>query len=361
MFFFNQLRRRRLYVTVVLIFLLAAVVLILSILKFEAKPVWVPHYESAALLLDEQDLNSTTMDIECTCTNQGPHLHAVSRATNAGDSIPVIVPESMPEPGAHVLAKIEANQRQDSVLVIATANYGMREYLYNWIESLGRTQQDQQYLVFCLDDKLYQHMVAAGYQDHAIQVPENWFHDPSSSDFEDYFSPRYRVITHAKTIIVQQLLYLNITVLFSDVDIVWLRPGTVDYIMSLDPDQDLDAIFQLEGAFDHEINTGFYLMRPTYAMKRFLAQTIYLQDTLPEKITQQVAANRIIDTVADQIALLDVAFFPNGMVYFDTNIARARGVDPYILHANYRVSIWIMMISNGSCLILFVGWCPKER
>lgn len=334
MFFLDRFRGRRLIITGALIFIIAALALILSSLKFEPKPIWVPHYESAALSLDEQTM-------ECTCSNQGPHWHAVSGTTNDGDSTPVIVPESLPKPGAHVLAKIEANLREDNVLVIATANYGMREYLYNWIESLGRTQQDQHYLVFCLDDKLYQHMVAAGYQDHATQVPENWFHDPSSPEFEDYFSPRYRAITHAKTIIVQQLLYLNTTVLFSDVDIVWLRPGAVDYIMSLDPYQDLDALFQLEGAFDHEVNTGFYLMRPTYAMKRFLAQAIYLQDTSPEKMTQQGAINRIIDSVADQIALLDVAFFPNGLVYFDANIARARGVKPYILHANYRVRIYI--------------------
>ncbi|KAI7887415.1 hypothetical protein K492DRAFT_121262 [Lichtheimia hyalospora FSU 10163] len=266
-------------------------------------------------------MNRTTSPayIDCTCSNQGPHLHAVSGVANDGGSTPVIVPESLPKPSTQVLAKIEANRREDNVLVIAAANYGMRDYLYNWIESLERTQQDKQYLVFCLDDKLYQHMTAAGYQDHATQVPESC------------------AITHAKTIIVQQLLYLNTTVLFSDVDIVWLRPGTVDYIMSLDPNQELDAIFQLEGAYDHEVNTGFYLMRPTYTMKRFLAQTIYLQDTSPDKVTQQVIVNRIIDSVADQIALLDVNFFPNGKIYFDTNIARARGVNPYILHANYRV------------------------
>lgn len=261
----------------------------------------------------------------------------------SGESGPVIVPESFAEPSAELLDKINNNLLEDRVLITAVANYGMRDYLYNWIGSLTRTNEDK-YLVFCLDEQLCNHLVNAGYESHAALIPEDWFHQRVTSGFEDYFSPKYRVITHAKTLVVQRLLYLDITVFFSDVDVVWLRPRMREYVKTLmDIRPETHVIFQQDGLDERQVNTGFYLMRPTYEMKRLLAETIYLQDTR-EDVTQQGAMNQVLGSlVADvrtsSVVLLDVMFFPNGFAYFDNNLSQSRNIEPYVLHANYRVSL----------------------
>ncbi|KAI8145171.1 nucleotide-diphospho-sugar transferase-domain-containing protein [Fennellomyces sp. T-0311] len=254
----------------------------------------------------------------------------------------MIVPESFGDPPKKLMDKINSNLLENRVLIIATANYGMRDYMYNWIESLKRTNENK-FLIFCLDEKLYTHLVNAGYEEHATTIPDSWFHQDVASGFEDYFSPKYRIITHAKTLVVQRLLYLDVTVLFSDVDIVWLRPRMVDYVRTfMDMRQETHVIFQQEGVDERTINSGFYLIKPEEDMKRMLARTIYLQDS-SKGLTQQGAMNEALremikDIRTSSVVLLDVMFFPNGYAYFDRNLSKSRGVEPYILHANYRVA-----------------------
>ncbi|KAI9311430.1 nucleotide-diphospho-sugar transferase-domain-containing protein [Dichotomocladium elegans] len=252
------------------------------------------------------------------------------------------VPDSLPAPPADLMRKIDANMADGRVLIIATANYGMRDYMYNWIESLKRTNETK-FLVFCLDDKLYEHLVSAGYGEHATTIPDEWFHQAVASEFEDYWSPLYKAITHSKTLVVQRLLYLDINVFFSDIDIVWLRPRMREYLKALlDIRQDTHVIFQQEGLDERQINSGFFMMRPALDMKRLLAETIVLQDS-NQGLTQQGAMNRALNSIikdirTSSVILLDVMHFPNGFAYFDHNLSNSRGVQPYILHANYRVA-----------------------
>lgn len=260
-----------------------------------------------------------------------------------GQASPLVVPESFNKPDQELVDKINGNMDDKRVLIVAAANYGMREYVYNWIESLKRTGEGDRFLVFCLDDQLYSHMVAAGYEQHAATIPRSWFHDEVHSDFEEYYSIKYRIITHAKTLIVQQLLYMDVTVLFSDVDVVWLRPRLRDFMLTfLQIRSKTQAIFQQEGTDQKVINSGFYLMRPSDDMKRLLAETIYLADT-DKTLTQQGAMNAALDHVnmelrSTGVVLLDILHFPNGYVYFENDWCRQHGVDPYMVHANYLVS-----------------------
>lgn len=289
---------------------------------------------------------------QCTCysyddttqplPNLQPQNTTPAAAQEHGAAYPVIVPEGFAPPPEDLMHKINDNLLDGRVLTIATANFGMRDYVYNWIESLKRTNEDK-FLVFCLDDKLYTHLVNAGYEAHAAHIPESWFHQDVPAAFEEYYTPKYRAITHAKTLVVQRLLYLDITVFFSDVDIVWLRPRMREYVRTfLDIRRETHVIFQQEGLDERQVNTGFFMMRPTYEMKRLLAETIYIQDTT-ENMTQQGALNKALDALVldirtSSVVLLDVLFFPNGFSYFDNDLPRTRGIDPYILHANYRVS-----------------------
>lgn len=270
--------------------------------------------------------------------------HDVILPDEKGQARPLIVPESFSKPDQELVDKINDNMDDKRVLIVAAANYGMREYVYNWIESLKRTGEGDKFLVFCLDMQLYHHMVAAGYERHAATIPRSWFHDDVQSGFEEYYSIKYRIITHAKTLIVQQLLYMDVTVLFSDVDVVWLRPRLRDFMWTfLKMRSKTQVIFQQEGTDQKVINSGFYLMRPSDDMKRLLAETIYLADT-DKTLTQQGAMNAALDHVnmelrSTGVVLLDILHFPNGYVYFENDWCRQHGVEPYMVHANYLVSI----------------------
>ncbi|KAI9313289.1 nucleotide-diphospho-sugar transferase-domain-containing protein [Dichotomocladium elegans] len=261
----------------------------------------------------------------------------------AHQSTPLVVPEVFMQPDPELIKKIDQNLHQNGrVLIVATANYGMRDHVYNWIESLRKTGESDRFLIFCLDDHLYEHLSVAGFEAHAAKIPESWFHDDVEAGFEEYYSAKYRIITHAKTLIVQQLLYLDITVLFSDVDIVWLRPRLREYIHTfLQIRGATQAVFQQEGSDQRNINSGFYMIRPTEITKRLMAETIYLADT-DKDLTQQAAMNIALshldlDLRSTGVVLLDILHFPNGFIYFENNWCNNHGIEPYIVHANYLV------------------------
>lgn len=271
--------------------------------------------EEPVIVEEEQDIERNTQDIK--------------------------IPHRLPKPPKEVMDKINANLLKDRVLIVATANYGMRNHVYNWIESLKRTGEDK-FLIFCFDRQLYDHLKIAGYEDRASLIPDIWFHQQVEAEFKTYFTQEYRVITHSKTLVVQQLLYLDINVFFSDVDIVWLRPRMVEYVNTiLQMRKETHVLFQQEGVNQQEINSGFYLMKPTIEMKKLLAETIQIQDTVEGK-TQQGAMNLALnhlnmDIRTSSVVLLDLLHFPNGFVYYDNNLPNKHGIDPFIVHANYLV------------------------
>lgn len=289
-----------------------------------------PWYCTCYTTDEDQDDSSEELDTPTTERNVGP----------------LVVPESFTKPPQSLIDKINDNthdDHDDRVLIVAASNYGMRDHVYNWIESLKRTGEGDKFLVFCLDQQMYEHMVLAGYEKHATTLPSNWFHSEIEAGFEEYYSKKYRIITHAKTLIVQQLLYLDITVLFSDVDIVWLRPRIRDYVCTfLEMREQTHMVFQQEGTDQKVVNSGFYAMRPSDVTKRLLAETIHLGDT-DEAMTQQGAMNAAMDNIdlnlrTTSLVLLDVLHFPNGYVYFDNDWPDKHGIEPFIVHANYLVT-----------------------
>ncbi|OZJ01525.1 hypothetical protein BZG36_05651, partial [Bifiguratus adelaidae] len=213
-------------------------------------------------------------------------------------------------------------------------------YVHNWMISLEQTGH-KKYLVFCLDDGLYHHLQRTGYGDHATTVPAEWFQRSVAAGFSDYWAPTYPAITHTKTLIVQRLLYLGYTVLFSDVDIVWLKPRVVDFLRGrLSIREETQVLFQQEGYSQTTVNTGFFVMRPKDTMKKLLAETIHLQDS--GQYTQQAALNVALNSLdmdlrSSSVVLLDVFLFPNGHAYFLNDVPQKFGVEPYLTHANYLV------------------------
>ncbi|KAG1474593.1 hypothetical protein G6F56_000278 [Rhizopus delemar] len=319
--------------------LLASLIIVIASFTYLAYTYTQTYIISESLTDDKSYLNPPLNPEQCICDNelviQEDEAPTNEQSVNINIKFPPLPQETMD--------KINKNLLKNRILVVATANYGMRNHVYNWIESLKRTKETN-FIIFCLDEKLYEHLALTGHKDRAAKIPETWFHQAVEDDFSLYFSETYRIITHAKTLVVQQLLYLDITVFFSDIDIVWIRPHIVDYmdaLMQIRPQT--GVLFQQEGVDQREVNSGFYLMRPTDLTKRLLAETIVIQDT-DKKLTQQgamnVALNKLdLDVRTTSVVLLDLLHFPNGHIYFNLDLPRQRGIQPYIVHANYLASV----------------------
>ncbi|OBZ83616.1 UDP-galactose:fucoside alpha-3-galactosyltransferase [Choanephora cucurbitarum] len=337
-------QRKSLYL-IVIILLVSSLVYLSHLYSRETQP-----KTDASYLTNEQtffDANTTYDPFVCDCSTIAQNISSslpsepITLPDENQNTQDIEIPDHLPPPPAALMKKIKANLLENRVLVVATANFGMRHHVYNWIESLKRTGQ-KKFLIFCFDQKLYDHLKAAGYSRHASMIPDIWFHTQVEADFKTYFSKEYRIITHSKTLVVQQLLYLDINVFFSDVDIIWLRPNIVDYVNTLmQMRQETHVLFQQEGMNQQEVNSGFYLMRPSLEMKRLLAETIAIQDANDAK-TQQGAMNMALDKLnldlrTGSVVLLDALHFPNGFVYFTQDLPNKHGIKPFIIHANYLV------------------------
>jgi molybdopterin converting factor small subunit len=245
------------------------------------------------------------------------------------------------QPAQHMLDAIENNyiEPSEKTLLIAVVNHGMLEYILNWIESLRRSEITK-YLVFAIDQELVDAMTELGLGDHVVLIPDDWRHVQLSGDFAKWKSNDYTPITHAKTLIVERLLYLDVTVWFSDVDIVFTSPHIYSHLMwNLRSRKNVDMVFSQE-TVQTSINSGFYVMRPTETSKRVIGRTIDIQDRIP-KLTQQRVMNRVLggmnqDYRQSPMILLDEMLFPNGHFYFDAKLPTKLGFEPMMVHANYR-------------------------
>ncbi|KAI8074795.1 nucleotide-diphospho-sugar transferase-domain-containing protein [Gongronella butleri] len=302
-------------------------------------------YTSGSTTTTLTDADAAVSDDENAIASDEPeeeNLVQVSTKPTAEDDF---VPKQFDAPSAEMTALIKKNllkYRKDQILLTAVVNSGMADYTLNWIESLKRTKLDKKYMVFAIDDELVDIMKQHGYEDHVVRIPDDWFHAKLSSDFSVWEGKGYAPITHAKSLVVERLLYMDITVWFSDVDIVFTNAAVYDYlVMKLNSPRKKHTEMLFSQETEEEIlNSGFYLMRPTLTAKRVLADSIKIADT--ENVTQQRAINRIIDDLdlnyqRSKVATLDLALFPHGRMYFERHVPTKFNMEPMIVHANYRV------------------------
>jgi hypothetical protein len=244
-------------------------------------------------------------------------------------------------PSQDILDAIEKNyiDQNERTLLIAVANNGMLEYILNWIESLKRSEISK-YLVFAIDQDLVDAMTEKDLGDHVVLIPDDWRHVHISGDFAKWKTNDYAPITHAKSLIVERLLYLDVTVWFSDVDIVFTSPHIYNHLMwNMKNRKDVHMLFSQETR-QTTINSGFYIMRSTSVTKRVMGLTIDLQDRVPS-LTQQGVMNHVLGSMnqdyrTSPMLLLDFMLFPNGNIYFGSKLPTKLGYEPMMVHANYR-------------------------
>ncbi|RUS20175.1 nucleotide-diphospho-sugar transferase-domain-containing protein [Endogone sp. FLAS-F59071] len=291
------------------------------------------------------EMATATTTITATISEEEIHRECKIRSIPGAEPLPIIVQEPLPvflPPSDDMFRVINTNLLSDRTLVTAVVNNGMIEYTFNWIASLNRTNVHK-FVVFCIDSQAHQALVDAGYGQNAVLIPKSWYHrEIPSAKFEEYKEGSYYSITHAKTLVVERLLHLNIIVVFSDVDVVWLSPYVLSFLSSMWETRDETLMLFSQEGFDRStINSGFYLMRPSSLTKRVIHDTVTIQDAEP-MTTQQQAMNRALlkldlNMRTSPLVLLDLYYFPNGLVIFRNEIPMTWSAQPLIAHANYFV------------------------
>ncbi|KAF7724353.1 hypothetical protein EC973_001141 [Apophysomyces ossiformis] len=333
------LRKRTVIVIVCLFFLLSLFAFTSSLFPSRVANV----SEDLTTFTDGQPLDSTTTSLASDEAEDQPEEEDLIQVHTELSDAKSWKPKTF-EPVSDTITNIvKANVRKhkkDQVLLTAVANNGMASYTLNWIESLHRCKLADKFLVFAIDKELVDTLTEKGYGDHVVLIPENWFHQKLSAGFAEWLDKDYTPITHSKSLVVERLLYMGITVWFSDVDIVFTSPAIYDYLMTKLTSRKFTEVLFTQETEQKIVNSGFYVMRPSNINKRILDESIRIQDNEP-KVTQQRAINRILDEMnlnyqTSPIALLDLALFPHGRMYFERKIPTKYGMEPMMVHANYR-------------------------
>ncbi|CAO3598128.1 unnamed protein product [Absidia cylindrospora] len=326
------------------IVILLGMFLLLSLISLGSR-IYPDPSENSLASDDKSNLTSVGPAVAATpAENDEPEEEDLVQVETKPTNEDEFVPKVFDAPSQAMQAIIDKNvmkHNKDRILLTAVANGGMADYTLNWIASLKRTKLDAHFLVFAIDKELDDILTENGFGDHVVRIPEDWFHQKLDSGMAKWLDKNYTPITHSKSLVVERLLYMGVTVWFSDVDIVFTSDTIYDYLrMKLDSRKSTEMLFTQETE-QRILNSGFYIMRPTLTSKRILADSITIQDNEP-KVTQQRAMNRIIDDMDlnyqySKVALLDLSLFPHGRMYFERQIPTKYGMVPMMVHANYRI------------------------
>jgi hypothetical protein len=177
------------------------------------------------------------------------------------------------------LAQIMNDNFIDYTTIITIGNYGFREFILNWILSLKKCHLNK-FVVFSYDQSLVDYLTEKGYRDNVILVSSKWLNYNLTTNFSAWGQDAYKLIAESKTVILNNLLMRNYSVITCDTDVVWLNKHILSHIR-----------FQYEHSFAELLltpdaqprkpfhNTGFFYATPTHFVKTLFETILQLQQT----------------------------------------------------------------------------------
>lgn len=235
-------------------------------------------------------------------------------------------------------------------------NLGHINFTLNAAESIRRQGRLGNFFVFCLVPEVCEILHQRGIK--AANVPEAWFevglqegveNKDISEEAKFGTNKKYLSITYIKQIIVWKLLQGGFQVIFTDADIVWVKPGVTDYLrLLLSRMPTVDYIGSLdygEALFlKPYVNSGFYFVRPSPIMLKFFELIVANQIHGPKIVSQHIF-NKGLDVLGmktngrngHKSYFLPPVLFCNGIEYFFHTSPQALDLVPYIVHPNYLV------------------------
>lgn len=227
-------------------------------------------------------------------------------------------------------------------LVVSVANLAEFDLIMNWHTSFFlRRNVTSKYLIVCLDWALYKRLKQKKISCiHVLQLI-NISNVPRDIEDEHKFgSHLYYELHIIKSKIIYSLLKdYKLSVIYTDMDIVWLHDSIEDYIKSEIKRNNLDILFAHEYPNHHHVCGGFYAMKSSTFALEYMENTIAYAES--HKLYDQTTFNYLLQnyTAASdvrRIGLLDWLLFPNGYVIMNGYNSRFH-VQYWIIHANWVV------------------------
>ena len=245
-----------------------------------------------------------------------------------------------------------ANIRFPATLM-AIANLGNTDLVLNWVSSL-RFHGYRTFVVVCLDEGLYEALLARDLSEHAALVPPTWLRGATvDARPQAWGTPMYQSLTQAKLAVQLELLLRNVTFVYSDVDVVFTSPVALLHLafvmgetFSMAKTRSERCFYELATMMDSHngvvsANTGFFIALPSPNTVAAFTQALALSKTTKELAVDQAALNHVIFAARMPLSHLhlDPLLYPNGLVFL---YKRKDGhetlrVCPLLVHFNFII------------------------
>lgn len=245
----------------------------------------------------------------------------------------------------------QAVATSDGVLIVCTVSHPYLEFLNNWLISLAKQNRHQAALIIA-EDYATLEFVNSRWPGHAVLIPPalNWSTPSLRFGSQGFFNLTSRRPQH-----LLKLLNLGYSVLYNDVDMVWLADPFsyfknkhdvyfTDDMAVLKPQDHSHALPPPGKKGRTYICSCMLFLRPTEGakllMRAWIKELEERQWSPSQKANDQPAFNWALNHTAGQVDvyLLPQVAFPSGGLYFKNHTWREETANQHVIvHNNYVV------------------------
>ena len=245
---------------------------------------------------------------------------------NSDDISCLIGPDILSRSGDfYGMLKIKANA--DNLILLAVVDFAYLNMAINFFETSIKRFHVTNFIFICLDNKSFSDLQKRGISSFLYQQ------NVASNVPAAFATKQFNEKTGIKMKIVTASLMLGFNAMIMDVDIVFLRNPLphlpLDFDLAIQDDLqtwNFTAMGQVIPGFNgsnieslHVLNTGFMLVRPTYAgvdlMHRTLREVVSMG--YMDQSALNIVAKRMIDAKSIRLKVLDKQQFACGKAYFE--------------------------------------------
>ncbi len=157
----------------------------------------------------------------------------------------------------------------------------------------------------------------------------------------------------------RRILARNISFLFCDTDLVFLNPGILEHVQSVQRLHAADLVFTVCRPTQRVIlNTGFFYARPTDFVKHLFGKVSLVAK---DNVTEQIALNRVVWRDAalkndPRIVTLDQLLYISGKSFHEYKLSVRFSIEPMMVHATYHPVWYSSKIMNQVRFLKMYGF-----
>lgn len=241
----------------------------------------------------------------------------------------------------HLKLLLRQQNHQHAVLVMMV-NLGHFELFRNWVRSCDDRSIDVRSwsLIFTVDSEAANGVEQLGFTSF---TDRNSYGAQPKEAVKAFGDRQFRLLMFQKTAIVKDVLDLGYSLLFQDVDVVWLKDPRPFFLKP--SHQRFDARFMYDGPNKMHaplhLNSGFFWLKNTRKSISFWTDVLMHCDLIFTSGSQQKVVNQIIVGhlfKGLKLHVLREDDFANGHL-FSINSAANLPKDPYVIHCSWTGNI----------------------